>query len=406
MLGNLARLCRVRFTGDDGLGELATELQALVRPEFQLPEPAGAIHLLDVNRDFSSVEDLPVGTWMVAFGWHMHPLFDLRYDFPYHPNIRPLFISFHINRLDMLTDEALGYLREYGPVGCRDWTTVYLLLRAGVDAFFTGCLTTTVDALFPARGEVYDGRGAVGVIDLAAGAAGLEAQDVRVYTHQSDAYRHMSLADGVRAAQETLAGYQRELDSAVTRRLHAYLPLVALGIPVRFKPWSPGDVRFAGLRGLRPGAPALKKIQRDVRELISQTVSKALEGADAEEVYALWRDVTAERVTQARTAFAVPVEDSRTAFDVDAAVASSRGDSRRFGPHHTVDPESVTDVVLCFDQNLTSQAAVMIESMLSNASGPVRFTILGRGLGEAYLEWLAAAFPSSPMTFLPCDHID
>ena len=96
---------------------------------------------------------------MFAFGWHMHPLFDLRYDFPYHPNIRPLFFSFHVNRLDMLTDEAQDYLRRYGPVGCRDWTTVYLLLSAGIDAFFTGCLTTTVDALFPARAEVYGGRG-------------------------------------------------------------------------------------------------------------------------------------------------------------------------------------------------------------------------------------------------------
>ena len=45
---------------------------------------------------------------MFAFGWHMHPLYDLRYDFPYHPNIRPLFISFHVNRLDMLTDDGAG----------------------------------------------------------------------------------------------------------------------------------------------------------------------------------------------------------------------------------------------------------------------------------------------------------
>ena len=39
---------------------------------------------------------------------------------------------------------ALAYLRRHGPVGCRDWNTVFLLLSAGVDAFFTGCMTTTV----------------------------------------------------------------------------------------------------------------------------------------------------------------------------------------------------------------------------------------------------------------------
>ena len=51
---------------------------------------------------------------MVAFGWHMHPLYDLRYEFPYHPGIRPMFVSFHVNRLEMLTDEAVAYLRATG----------------------------------------------------------------------------------------------------------------------------------------------------------------------------------------------------------------------------------------------------------------------------------------------------
>ena len=47
------------------------------------------------------------------------------------------------------TPEAIEYLMRYGPVGCRDWTTVYLLLSIGVPAFFSGCLTTTIDTVFP-----------------------------------------------------------------------------------------------------------------------------------------------------------------------------------------------------------------------------------------------------------------
>src|SRR5207253_10946692 len=141
----------VGFSGDDGLGDVANDLKGRVRPNLRLPDVAGSVHLLPIDRDFSTAEDIPPGTWMVAFGWHMHPLFDLRYDFPYHPNIRPLFVSFHVNRLEMLTEPAKAYLRRYGPIGCRDWTTVFLLLSAGIDAFFTGCLTTTVDAVFPSR---------------------------------------------------------------------------------------------------------------------------------------------------------------------------------------------------------------------------------------------------------------
>ena len=85
-------------------------------------------------------------------------------------------MSFHVNRLEMLTDEAQDYLREHGPVGCRDWNTVYLLLSAGIDAFFTGCLSTTVDALFSdARRGLPTATVWSGVIDLPRESAGQAA---------------------------------------------------------------------------------------------------------------------------------------------------------------------------------------------------------------------------------------
>ncbi len=405
LVGNLVRLTDVAFSGDDGLGALATEWQDRVQPELRVPAVGGSVHLVAVDRDFSSARDIPEGTWMVAFGWHMHPLFDLRYDFPYHPNIRPLFISFHVNRLEMLTDEAQAYLRRYGPVGCRDWNTVFLLLSAGIDAFFTGCLTTTVDALFPPRETVYRGKGAVGVIDRAAKAAGSGARDVRLYNHQSDDYRYMSLTDGLRTARDVLSGYQRELDRAVTGRLHAYLPLTALGVPVEFINGSPGDVRFAGLTGLRPGDERLTEMRQGIRDLIARTFATVLAGADEGEVYARWRDLTRDRVAEARARFEEPVVDPPTTVDVAAAVETTRAGRRAFGPHAAVDRATVTDVVLCFDQNVTSPAAVLIESMVAHASGPLRLWVLGRGLTNAYQEWLAGAFPSLPITFLPCDQI-
>ena len=259
MLANLARFSGVRFTGENGLGELAGQLQQRVREPLRVPDVAGAVHLIGLEREFTGVEDVPERTWMLAFGWHMHPLYDLRYDFPYHRNIRPLFVSFHVNRLDMLTEDALAYLRRYGPVGCRDWTTVFLLLSAGVDAFFTGCLTTTVSTVFPDRDSVFRGPGVVGVIDLPPKAAGRTERPVRTYTHQDDAHRHMSLAEGVRAASDMLADYQRDFARAVSLRLHAYLPLVSLGVPTRFQPAHTGDVRLPGLADLAPGCTDLAR---------------------------------------------------------------------------------------------------------------------------------------------------
>ena len=49
----------------------------------------------------------------------------------------------------LLTPAAVDYLKRYGPVGCRDWTTVHLLLSLDVPAFFSGCVTTTIHTVFP-----------------------------------------------------------------------------------------------------------------------------------------------------------------------------------------------------------------------------------------------------------------
>ncbi len=348
--------------------------------------------------------DVPERTWMVAFGWHMHPLYDLRYDFPYHPNIRPIFLSFHVNRLDMLTDEALAYLREHGPIGCRDWNTVYLLLSAGVDAFFSGCVTTTIDALFPPRETAYTGKGVVGVIDLPK-AAEREDRGARVFSHQSDDHRSSTLAAGLRAADATLGSYQRELKRAITGRLHAYLPLTSLGVPVEFRTGSPGDVRFAGLTGLQPGDARLRELQDGIRELLPNVFRRILAGAPEAEVYATWREMTRDRVAAARAGFEAPVKVPRTSIDVAGAVATSRAGLRRFGPHAVVDDATTSDVVLSFDGNVTLPAAVLVESIVGNASGPVRLWVLARGLTDAYQEWLAGAFPAVPITFLPCDGI-
>ena len=138
------------FTGEDGLGDLASELQDLVRPDLRLPGIDG-VHAPGRASSATSAASptSPSGPGLFAFGWHMHPLFDLRYDFPTTRR------SARCSCRSTSTGSTCSATRRwttcasYGPVGCRDWTTVYLLLSAGVDAFFSGCLTTTVDAVFP-----------------------------------------------------------------------------------------------------------------------------------------------------------------------------------------------------------------------------------------------------------------
>lgn len=64
------------------------------------------------------------------------------------PQLDTLFVAFHINNLAkkvILSKEGISYLKSKEPIGCRDQNTVNLLKGAGVDAYFTGCLTLTLD---------------------------------------------------------------------------------------------------------------------------------------------------------------------------------------------------------------------------------------------------------------------
>lgn len=88
-------------------------------------------------------------------GWFMHE----PEHWPPSPEILPHFVSFHINsvaREGMLRPESVSYLRRWAPIGCRDHGTVGLLKAAGVDAYFSGCLTLTLGRCVP-RHELASG---------------------------------------------------------------------------------------------------------------------------------------------------------------------------------------------------------------------------------------------------------
>ncbi len=407
MLGNLARFRETTFTGTDELGGLLDELQQRVLPELHLPGGRADVHLTPISRDFSSGDPVPEHTWMIAFGWHMHSTFRLGFGLPYHPNLHPVFVSFHINRVNVLTPEAIDYLRAHGPIGCRDWTTVDLLLSAGVDAFFTGCLTTTVNAVFaPTETVAREGDGVVGAVDLPPAALRKIKAVTEVATHAGTEFREATLVSGTRAAVELLESYQRRYTRVVTSRLHSYLPATSLGLRAKFRPPSLGDVRFDGLLEMTPQKPEFEAIRDGIRELLAQAHELILAGTAPDDFYAEWRRLTASRVAEARARFAEPVVLDAMGFDQAAVTRSLREGAVRFGPHDTVDPTGVTDVAMSLDRNFVDRLPVTVESMLTNASGPVRLWVTARGLTDDDQRRFAALFPDLPVTFLRFDDVD
>ena len=101
--------------------------------------------------DAGPIEGKPVK--LIMNGWFCH-----RPDrWPPSPFINPLLISVHITNnpepgsemrareLFARSPQVLRYLQEHGPVGARDHDTLAWLRSFGIDTYYSGCLTLTLD---------------------------------------------------------------------------------------------------------------------------------------------------------------------------------------------------------------------------------------------------------------------
>lgn len=67
---------------------------------------------------------------------------------PPSPQIAPFFISFHLNPAvenKLLSDIGVAYLKAHQPIGCRDLYTKNRLEQKGIQAYYSSCLTLTLN---------------------------------------------------------------------------------------------------------------------------------------------------------------------------------------------------------------------------------------------------------------------
>ncbi|SDS66450.1 Glycosyl transferase family 8 [Friedmanniella luteola] len=384
-LGHLVRHQDLEFEGAQDLVDLVGQLRGRVRPELARTGVRGRVQLLQVDRDASEYATVPAGTWTLAFGWFMHAIFESRFGFPLHPGLRPLFVSFHASKRDLLVPEAIEHLRRYAPIGCRDWTTVDLLLSAGVPAFFSGCMTTTVRTVFPAQVERPAADAPVGYVDMPAAAVPAGAV---TYAHSSDKIRFRSFARNVGDAVSLLETYRRRHPAMVTSRLHCYLPVRALDVPVDFQPKNRSDPRFAGLIDITDDEFAA--IQERIDTRLELVLGAALGGAAEEDVYALWREVNAADVALAeqRRAARHPLPAPRS--DLAAELAPVLDGL----PDAPVDaPVDAVAVVVHVGRDRAAAVCVLLASVAAHTARPVRFLLLTQHPDELDAGALVAALP-------------
>ena len=84
---------------------------------------------------------------MIMNGWYL----DCLESWPPSPDIDPLLISMHFNtsvndtKKIISTKESRDFFSSYGPVGCRDISTLNLLNELDIEAYYSGDLTLTLN---------------------------------------------------------------------------------------------------------------------------------------------------------------------------------------------------------------------------------------------------------------------
>lgn len=177
-------------------------------------------------------------------------------NWPPSPYLQPLLISLHITAEKsygclspaerLLAEPAINYLKRLGPVGARDQHTLTLLRNAGVDCYYSGCLTLTLQ-----RPSVSCEQDLIVLNDVPARARRyvVRKSSKRIIETSHGGYTKPNPEERFIEAEALLELYAKA-SCVVTTNLHAALPCLAFGTPVLLLDIASDQYRFSGLHDL------------------------------------------------------------------------------------------------------------------------------------------------------------
>ncbi|MDE7310119.1 MAG: polysaccharide pyruvyl transferase family protein [Eubacterium sp.] len=214
----------------DKTDNIGDDIQSYAASRF-LPEVSFYIDREKLDAFYGSRDGCQVAVIMNA--WYMYQ----KFHWPPSPYIYPLFVSMHISENDYYGIgtrflDGLGgeFLRQYEPIGARDWTTQAILEKKGIKSYISGCLTLTLDKF-----EDINKTNIVYLVDI-------EEKDKRILQEQFPeeeyveithdvTYFHVGYEERMQKVEELLKKYQGA-KCVITSRLHCALPCLALETPV------------------------------------------------------------------------------------------------------------------------------------------------------------------------------
>ena len=207
-------------------------------------------------------------------GWWLHPYNknnDVSFKVP--NNITPIFVSFHIANDKLFENTYINELKRFEPIGCRDLVTTEKLQNKGVKAYFSGCLTTTIDFYYWEKktNNVY-------CVDTK------KNNDSHIYVTQlNNKWKNINHVKGFYDALDLLKKYKVS-HKVYTSRLHCFLPCLAIGVPVNLispsgnkniKSWGSKN-RFDGLRELENDRSKFLNIKNTLTNNVISIIEKII----------------------------------------------------------------------------------------------------------------------------------
>ena len=298
-------------------------------------------------------------------------------------------MSLHVAAPEILGDVAIEHLKRFAPIGCRDLNTVRLLRNAGVPAFFNGCVTLTLDRLFPPH-DPEEQRPRHGRFFADYSDHGQVPGGHMLVGHLQEEIVARSLSENLAVAASLLARY-RTAEAVRTPLLHCYLPCRAMGTPVEFVNETLSNPRFEGLVGI-PDDEA-RRIADRLEVKFRGVMSAILAGAEPDAVYATWGELSAPDMAHTDALLLARHDELRRklppAEKLDPAMLAAVP-RHRFG---AAGAAPLLDLVFCFDAGLAEPFLATLRSAVAHASRRLRVHILGRDLPQGLAEVLSREFP-------------
>lgn len=170
--------------------------------------------------------------------WYIHD----KYNFDISPYIFPLFTSMFFKSIpyedgitlgtDYINSNVIELLKKYSPVGTRDNHTLKIMKKLGIDSYFSGCMTLTIDPFKNVKKKD---------IIVTVGLTKKEIEHIKKHTKKEViefiqdvpkfSFSNETWDQRKQRVIDTLKLYQ-SASMVITTKLHCSLPTLALGTPI------------------------------------------------------------------------------------------------------------------------------------------------------------------------------